>query len=167
MARPKNIRELNDEVMGVNPFMDDVYIPVRRKKKEDFKDEYEIFESGHYLKLFEDTGYRKRMLRLTARGKEMLLYILHYLPRGKDYMGIDRTEYMDRNNIKSPHTFLSAIKELDDVGFISLKPFMKDIFFINPKLFFNGSRVNRFPNNLTIKPWSKNKEDENSINEES
>ena len=161
MARPKKISEITEEMLGVNPFVDKLVIPVRRRRREDVENggtKFEYIESTHYLKLYDHAGYKNDMKNLSIRGKEMWLYVIHYLPYGKDWMFIDAVKYMADMKIKAKNTFLEAIKELDRNGFIKLDPFIKYAFFINPNKIFKGSRVNKYPNNLDVKKWQPKKD---------
>lgn len=160
MARPRKQKEITDEMVGNNKFVNDLLIPVRKKRKKDAElmdDKYEVFEATRYVKLYELAGMKKKLEELSVRGKEMYLHILYYLPYGKDWMTIDRKAYMEKYKIKSNHTFIDAIKELHE-EIINIHPFLKDTFHINPAVFFNGSRTNKYPDKLTVKPWKKNEE---------
>lgn len=166
MGRPRKKPEnIDDEFMGKNPLMNDVMIPVRRLTKKKIGDngeidvEYSLMEVTPFTKVFEIAGYKKLMMDLSVRGKEMLLYLIHYIPSGKDYMWINRKDYMDHNRIKSTHTFLSALQELSDARYIYPHAYLKDVIWINPVLFFKGSRINKYNEQLTIKKYKKNEDD--------
>ena len=157
MGRPKKRpSELTDEMMGDNPFMANVSIPVYKISKKVVDDgsvnlETATLEVTAFTKVFEITGYKQRMSELSARGKEMLLWLIHYVPAAKDYMWINREEYMKMNGIKSSHTFLRALEELSLLNYVQLHGFIKDVIWINPLFFYKGSRIKKFPDKLSIK----------------
>ena len=163
MGRPrKKPLELTDEFMGINPLMANKTIPVRRIRelKEDNENvvnsSYALLETTAYTKLFEGINYKQNMGKLSTRAKELLLYFLYYIPAGKDYMWIDRVAYMDVNDIKSNNTYLSAVKELcADPIYIYPHVDLKDVFWINPLIFYKGSRINKYSGHLTIKKYIK------------
>ena len=153
--------ELTDDIMGTNPFMTDTLITVsKRRTPKDVENgainyEDNLIEITPYTKVFEVAGGKEKMLALSPRGKEMYLYLIHYAPKAKDYMWINRVHFMKSNEIKSVHTFLNALKELNDASYVQSKFKMKDVIWLNPLYFFKGSRLNRFPDKLTIKPYKK------------
>jgi len=162
--KKKPIDELTDEIMGTNPFMADTLITVSKRRTKNVDDNGEInyednlIEITPYTKVFEVTGGKEKMMALSPRGKEMYLYLIYYAPKAKDYMWINRIHFMKSNEIKSVHTFLNALSELNKAGYVSSAFKMKDVVWLNPLHFFKGSRLNRFPDKLTIKPYKKKDE---------
>lgn len=161
--KPTN-EELTDEMMGTNPFMTDTLITVSKKRTKNVDDngdinyEDSLIEITPYTKVFDVTGGKEKMMALSPRAKEMYLYLIYYAPKAKDYMWINRDAFMKNNEIKSVHTFLNALSELNKAGYVISVFKMKDVIWLNPLHFFKGSRLNRFPNKLTVKPYKK-KED--------
>lgn len=160
MGRKKIRPEIDESKMGLNPFVGGyeikLEIPVRKLERKvtnkfDNPDVQEFYlEVAPYTKLYEVAGGKEKMAKLPLRSKEMLLYILHYLESGQEYIWINRSEYMKMNGIKSVNTFKTAVEELSLRSYVCPHVKIKDLLWINPGLFFRGNRVDKYPNNLKI-----------------
>jgi|DEB19_MinimDraft_2_1074335.scaffolds.fasta_scaffold02221_1 hypothetical protein len=98
-----------------------------------------------FVKLY--TTHLRVFFELTANSNKLLQYILHKVQteaQGKDtiYLGFeDADEFYTSHNLKiGRSTFFKGMKELIEKGFLA-KSNLPNIYFINPKLFFNGDRV--------------------------
>lgn len=147
------VNEIED--MGINPFMVNFKIPINKRftkvtNKFGVEDELEhTWDAGKCCKIFEYSGDREEIVKLSIRSKEMLLYIIQSIKSGEDFIWIDKVSYMQNMDIKSVNTFKSAIKPL-------LNKFLapqgtKDVYWVNPARIFRGSRINKFPNKFDIK----------------
>jgi hypothetical protein len=158
-------KEVTDETVGNNPFVLKLRIPVNTlvsdKYWEKTKDEngnlivapadLEL-EKTPYCKVFVDAKRRVQVSKLSARAKDLLIFVMYEVEVGKDYVWIPKARYMKENGVLSVNTYKSALKELILEGFLVGTAFASNgWYFINPDLFFNGSRVNKFPNNLVKK----------------
>lgn len=160
--------DIDPTKIGVNPFVNSLSIKVVRKyaSNEYNKDEEGLItnkefklETKEYTKLFVGSEERKIISNLNDNAKALLLWIMYELETGKDYLWINRLRYMEENNIKSPNTFNTPLRELVRYGFIT-QTIIKDVYWINPEFMFNGNRIKKYPNNLVIKNASDNKENE-------
>lgn len=91
---------------------------------------------------FENDGVDLRPVfsRLSKEGRLLFDYILFYcLREDKLYCHIDSQEFMKTYNIASRTTVLNCKKNLIDNGFVSATS-VKNWYWINPKLFFRGTR---------------------------
>lgn len=112
-------------------------------------------EQEHYTKLFHMSEMRKFVGGLKPSSKSLFLWLLYEVDCGKDYLWINKDRYMLENNVSSINTYKGAIKELSRYLFICPTSF-KDVYFINPAIFFNGSRVNKYSDKVVeYKPKSK------------
>ena len=86
----------------------------------------------------------------SAGAKSLYIHILYELEYGCDYIEINVKRYMKENNISSINTYKDAVKQLS--RYLIIYPsVIKGVYWINPKLFFAGSRVNKYPKNVVIK----------------
>lgn len=154
--RIKKKPDLSPEKIGINPFTEGLEIPITKKhqkvlNKFGVEDEREFdLEKTAYTKVFEVKAHKKQVVDLPIRCKELYLWLIHSIRAGQDIIWIDRHDYMRQNEIKSPNTFKEAIKGLCDNVYIYPHATLRDTFWINPHFFFKGSRINKYPNNVTI-----------------
>lgn len=160
-----SVKELNPDSLGKNPFIDSLVIKVNRMPvsgqykatKEIAADgkpmmlpvEIEI-ESDTHCKVYNDSKRRKLMVELSKPGKELFLWLIYEVEGGKDYVWINKVRYLKENGIRSPNTYRAAITNLIFNGYI-VKTLASDVYWINPSLFFNGSRKGKFPKNVVKK----------------
>lgn len=106
------------------------------------------YERGRYSKVYLKPEHRKMVSMLSPGGKSLYLWIIYELDAGKDYLWVNRTRYMEENRLTSVNTYKKAMAELVRLTFLC-PSMVKDVYWINPRLIFCGSRVNRYPNNLS------------------
>jgi len=147
--------QFSEESLGVNPFVNDLEILVREIE---FKNQYkksddillpvtQDIEYTEYTKLYSSSERRQITNNLTLRAKEMFLWLMYELEAGKDYIWINKVRYMNELQIKSVNTFKEAIENLTRYGYIT-PTIIKDVYWINPDLFFRGDRVKKYKNKL-------------------
>lgn len=150
--------EFNEEKLGKNPFLLNLVIPVRKEAVEGrwVKDEGILvpleleMEIDEYCKIYIDSRRRKDINKLTARAKDLFVWILYTIETNKDHMWLNKRRYMDECNVKSINTYKEALNEMISGGMLS-KTIVTDVMWINPDYFFKGSRVNLFPKNVKRK----------------
>ena len=150
--RPK----FNEELLGDNPFALKLQIQVNIKE---FHDQYKKDKDGDWIpvfseleadkacKVYVDSERRLRVNKLSPRSKELLMWLFYEVKSGQDYLWLNRVRYMDENNISSPNTYRTALNELITGGFIT-RTVVNAVYWINPSIFFNGSRIRKFPNSI-------------------
>ena len=115
-----------------------------------------LIEKQKYAKVFYCTGCKERVYNLSAGAKSLYLYIIYNLKANKDWIHINREWYMSKNGIKSINTNKDAVKELSRYEFLCLNAEYKDLFWINPALFFTGDRIKKFRDRVIIdNKWEK------------
>ncbi len=162
MGRTKKRPDLDETNVGINPFENNLEIRVRSGYNKRIKNGVEVKEEWEseydpYTKVYEIKGYKSKMQSLPIRSKEMLLFLMHSVNSGKDWLWINREEYMYDNGISSVNTYSKALKVLCDKGYIS-RHTKTDVYWINPQLFFKGNRIKKFHNK--IKEMDKFKKEE-------
>ena len=148
--------KFEDSDLGLNPFVTNLVVRVNKRvfknvyKKingEDIPNIAEV-EYDKFCKIYTDAYRRDMMNTLSVRGKELLFWIMFQLQGGKDYIWINREMYMDECGMTSENTFLSAVKDLSFKGFLARTVIGKDVYWINPDLFFKGDRVGKYKNKI-------------------
>lgn len=152
--------EITEEKMGLNPFLSKLSIPVNKVTFE--KQFYRDKESGIVLpvekelevenscKVYVDKERRLTMIGLSARAKDLLLWIIYETDNSSEWIWINKHRYMKEGGVSSINTYKGALVELIKTGYL-LASVIKDVYWINPRYFFNGNRVNKFPNNIVRK----------------
>lgn len=150
--------EVREEDLGKNPYLKSLVVPVNKVSGEDrfrqdgtewYKSDYE-YDAAASCKVFVDSQRRKDMAKLAPRSKDLLLWIIYEVKKGKDWLWINRERYMEESGITSLNTYRSAATELIKTGYIS-KTVVLGVYWINPDLIFSGNRIKAFPENIKIK----------------
>lgn len=166
MARPKLAPDFEPTNMGENPFVKNLVVRTREvtlKKTlydpEDSDDNVIVrvgekrsftfmLESDRYTKVYHSSDTRKAIASLPARAKELLMW-LHYVVRiGKDYVVMNIALYKSENNV-SHTTYLKAVDDLIQANIIFATRWA-GVFWINPSIFFCGSRMTKYKDNIEI-----------------
>lgn len=146
----------NEELLGVNPFTKKLVVPVSLIP---FKGNYKKDKDGDLIpvevevdgdvccKVFVDKRRRLRMNVLSPRAKELLLWLFYEVNTNEDYIWIHRTRYMQELSISSMNTYRAAVNELIQRG-ILIRTCVNAVYWIDPDLFFNGNRVNKYKMHL-------------------
>lgn len=114
-------------------------------------------ESENSVKVYTKAEYRKLIANCSPSGKSLYIHILYELPYGVDYIEINVKRYMEENNVNSINTYKDGLKEL--CRYLVIYPtLIKGVYWINPKLFFAGSRVKKYPKNIAVKQKKKDLE---------
>jgi hypothetical protein len=107
-------------------------------------------ESDTKVNVYTLPEYRKLIALCSASAKSLYIHILHEVEYGSDYIEINVNRYMKENNVLSINTYKSGIQELS--RYLIIYPsLIKGVYWINPRLFFAGSRVKKYPKNVVIK----------------
>ncbi len=118
--------------------IDGIYVPV----------EIEL-ERDEYCKIYTKSENRKIVAQLSPSAKSLFLWIVYELENGKDYLWLNKRRYMEENSVSSINTYKKAIAELARLTFVCAS-IVKDVYWINPKLMFSGSRINKYPKNIEV-----------------
>lgn len=146
----------NDELLGINPFATSLIIPIKLLKlksiyeraSEDVIIEKEAnLEAIPFIKLFQTSERRIIINNFSDRSQRLFIWLMFETTTGKDYVIINKERYMKENCVKAVNTISNAIKELLRYGIIA-NTYIKDVYWINPDFFFNGSRIKKYPNNI-------------------
>lgn len=133
--------------------------------KEQFENKFGIIlhkkysaERAKITKLYTSAKNRKAIASSTTMAKNILFWIMFVIDYGEDYFYFDRKQFMYENKVKSPKTVNNALKELEQNKLLAPTN-IKDVYFINPAIFYSGSRIKSFPDNIQVyKPTTKEKQ---------
>jgi hypothetical protein len=146
-----------EEDLGNNPCVIPLTIPIIKWENTGiFKKEEEMLLFATYdievdksTKLYISSRRRKLINNLGGTSSKLLLWIMQELESNKDYLWVNKMRFMEECNIASNNTFLGAITELQKYNFIQ-PSVIKKVYWINPDIFFLGSRVKKYPNNIVV-----------------
>lgn len=150
---------ISNTLMGINPFANNLKIEVN---KVTFEKQFSRDKDGVWLpvekeleidkscRIYINREKRLLALRHSARAKDLLMWIIYETEVSCEWIWINKKRYMAEVGVSSVNTYKGALIELIKSGYI-LSSVVKDTFWINPALFFNGSRVAAFPNNVKVK----------------
>lgn len=150
--------DIDEDKIKNNPFLKKLVVPVNRisssdKWKQDgeewYKGSYD-FDADQYTKVFSNSNNRLAINALSARAKELLMWVVCEVEKGKHYVWINKKRYMEELGIGSMNTYRNALNELIEQSFL-MKTTITDVLWINPTYFFNGNRIKSFPENVKIK----------------
>jgi len=154
-----------EKIGDKNPFAEKLEVLVNKRidmsslKLEDgdwIPQEYE-YERASITKVYRTVDNRALINKLSLPAKELYLWLIYKVEYGEDWIRINRKSYMEEHGISSVNTYKKAVVDLVFGGAIAYTV-LKDVFWINPKLFFAGSRVKKYPNNVKIYEPKKDKE---------
>lgn len=143
--------------LGMNPFKQELEVPVNKIYFENsykFEDGLLIpvtkdVEQTPYAKLYSTSTMRLHINKLSLRAKELLFWIIYTIEFSNDFIWINKVRYMKELNISSLTTYKEAIKELMKNGIIAVT-IQKDVYWINPVVFFKGDRIKKYPEKVII-----------------
>lgn len=110
--------------------------------------DYEM-EKESITKVYTLPLYRKLVSTLSPRAKSLFLWLLYEIESGKDYIWINKYRYMEENDISSINTYKESIVDLI-VPNIICATIYPDVYWINPRYFFNGNRMNKYQDHVEI-----------------
>ena len=164
MRKKKKINSLTTEeqmMLQVNPFVvNDFDVMVSRKVLKDIykhdkdgdKLPHEVnMESDAKVNVYVASDNRKTIACLGNSGKSLYLHILYELDYGVDYIEIMVDRYMKENDVKSINTYKEGLNNLMRYAIIYPVANVSGVYWINPRYFFAGSRVNKYPDRVKVK----------------
>jgi len=162
----KKRQVIDKDKIGSNPFKNQIAIQATKVVENstfvyDEKGEpvpvTKLIEKQKSTKIYHCTGCKERVYNLSPGAKSLYLYVLYNLKVNVDWIHINREWYMEKNNVKSINTYKDAMKDLCRYEFLCTTPEYKDVFWINPVLFFSGNRIKKYADKVTIgNEWVKN-----------
>ncbi len=109
---------------------------------------YTLTDSEPYTSVFH-SSLLPVMRVLTGSSPTLVFYILAHLGYGSEKIELRDDKVCEACDF-SPATFRRSLDQLKTLSILVKSTGRKDTYWINPKLFFRGSRISAFPNNLMI-----------------
>jgi len=108
---------------------------------------YYLLDASNKVSIYMTPELRVIYMRLSEVSHKLLRYIEGILRNGDDVIKFNIDKFMDEALIKSRTTVYKGLEELCRYNFIV--PYHKrSYYWINPFRFFNGSRIDKYPQNL-------------------
>lgn len=157
----KKLEQYDETRLVNNPFTYSLVIPTTKVLSDKFKhlpaevigeqgtfvlDTFHI-EKTQSVRMYYCTGCKSFVYNLSDKAQRLYLYILYNLDRKRDYIQINRDDYMTKNNVKSNTTYLAAIDELVRYSFIG-NTMYKTVYWTNPFLFSSSDRISKYPDRI-------------------
>lgn len=151
-----NKPKIEEEKLPPNPFSQELQIPVVAKVLEDH---YKIEPDGTkipceieleytpYAKVYATSTHRKIINNLDPCSKELFLWLIYSIEHGSDYIWLNIKRYMEECSV-SRNTYKKALEQLIRYGMLVPTGIYNDTYWINPRYFFKGSRVNKYPTKI-------------------
>lgn len=105
------------------------------------------FERDEYTKIYIKSENRKIVAGLSPTAKSLFLWLVYEVESGKDFLWVNKRRYMEENGVSSINTYKKAISELAEHLFVCASV-VKDVYWVNPRLMFCGSRINKYPDRV-------------------
>lgn len=162
--------EINELTLGISPFSHTftiettkviehgIYMTVKDEEGNKIVVPREsIREKQQSTKLYYCPGCKDIIYNLKPGAKDLWVWILYNLEQGHDYLWINVPRYMQKLEVKSINTYKIAIQGLIRYSIIASSG-IKDVYWINPNLFFSGDRISKFEKNVIVKnTWDQTK----------
>lgn len=160
----KKLEEFDESKLLNNPFTYSLVIPTTKVVSDKFRyippeaqneegafiqDTFHI-EQTQSVRMYYCPGCKTFVYNLSDKAQRLYLYILYNLERKKDYIQINREDYMKKNNVKSNTTYLAALEELIRYSFIG-NTMYKTVYWTNPFLFSSSDRISKYPDRILEK----------------
>lgn len=113
-----------------------------------------IMEQERYVKMYCGDKRQKKKdnegLEYLTDGLPLFMWIAMKIEAGSDYVFLDKKAYMKAKGITSDNTYRKALYDICCRGVITpvTAKGARGYYWINPRFFFCGSRVNKYPDNV-------------------
>lgn len=152
--------EVNTAEMGQNPFFTNFKFLAR---KINIKDKFKVDADGTFLpdyffaekdpntKIFTKPENRIIICNMTSKAQRLFIWLCYEVESGKDWLWLNKKRYLKESPKTSLSTYKTALKELCRYGIICPTIYSRSgYYWINPELFFSGSRVDKLRDCMTI-----------------
>lgn len=97
--------------------------------------------------LYTHHSYRKHIAKMSPNAKSLFLWLMYDITTGDEVIWINSIRYMKESSV-AINTFKKSITELCKAAVIYPIENLQNMYWLNPRLFFKGSRVKKYPDNL-------------------
>lgn len=107
-------------------------------------------EQERYTRVFNQAANREVFAALSPDACKLLLWIIADIKPSHDWIWINVQRYMSEAMIKDIRTYKAQIEELSRYGFITPHHKYKETYWTNPRYFFCGSRILKYPSSVEL-----------------
>ena len=141
--------------MGLNPFEASLRVPTSRvvmrgqyrRDGEDMVESAVVMDRQPKVSVFISSDLRKCAMNLSPSCLRLLVWIMYETEYGLDYVWINHKRFLSESGM-SPSTYRDAVSLLCRYAYIYPVVGYQDVYWVNPSVMFNGSRVSSFPSRV-------------------
>lgn len=149
----------DEKDLGINPLLGSDFVILVREltAKSSYKLTKEALlpidfslEKDNKVSIYTLSEYRKLVGSLSSYGQRLYLYVLYEAEYGRDYLTLNADRFIRENSMGSMYGYRKGLKELQRAAIIC-PSVVSGVFWINPRVFFAGNRVKKFPGSVVVK----------------
>ena len=156
---PLNKSTFSISDLGLNPFLNSLEIVVNKfspdnqytyDKTSGVTVRSEIdFDRQQSTRLYISRVFRLNAMKLNYSELRLFIWISYEMEQNKDYLWINVKRFLEESGMVL-NTYKSSVIGLCKKGYIYEVADIKDVYWVNPSVFFNGNRVRQFPDNVVV-----------------
>lgn len=153
----KKLKGIDESKLVYNPFSETLEVKVSQiedKSKTLVIPDGEKVPMHYYVekdkstRIYLSAANRETVMGLSTGAMRMYVFILHDIKPASDWITV-LPEWYKENGGKSLNVYKQAIAELVEAKYIT-PTLYKWTYWINPRFFYPGNRINKYPDNLKI-----------------
>lgn len=109
-----------------------------------------LVEEQTFTRVFHDVDFRNILLLLDELPLKLVLFVIYQIIPSEDYIWINSRLFQDKTKTRDKRDYIAALETLIRYGVLS-PTIYKDVYWINPLIFFAGNRLQKYPNNLKVR----------------
>lgn len=141
--------------LGVNPFESSLSVPVSRvvmkgqyrRDGEDLLESEVTMDRAQKVSVFITSQLRVSAMNLNPSTLKLLVWVMYETEYGLDYVWINTRRFLKESGM-SKTSYRASADLLCRYGYVYPVVGHPDVYWINPSVMFNGSRVSSFPKSL-------------------
>ena len=107
------------------------------------------FDRQQSTRLYISTAFRLSAMKLNYSELRLFVWISYEMEQNKDYLWINVKRFLEESGMVL-NTYKASVIGLCKKGYIYEVADIKDVYWVNPSVFFNGNRVRQFPKNVVV-----------------
>jgi len=113
-----------------------------------------LIEDNLSCKLYRSSDVNTIVMSLNYRALQMFNWIALHIPKDRGWIMINEAYFCKRAGITTSKTYNKALTELLEHKIIRHTHY-KTVYWVNPHYLFNGNRMVKYPDNLSVKKYEK------------
>lgn len=144
--------QVDRHLLGVNPFESSLVVPTSkvvmkgqyRRDGDDLLESEVVMDRSQKVSVFISSPMRIASMNLNPSTLKLLVWVMYETEYGLDYVWVNQPRFLSESGM-SRSAYKGAVESLCRYGYIYPVVGHPFVFWINPAVFFNGSRVSSFP----------------------